>query len=76
MGATTVTARIDAAASSSVAMRRANVVLPAPGVADGEEVARAAAEVGREGLLLPGAQLRGGTPRRPLGEGGREVSGG
>ena len=50
--------------------------LAGAGGGHGEEVALPAAEVGLEGLLLPRAQLRGGTPRRPLGEGGWQVSGG
>ncbi len=44
--------------------------LAGAGGGDGEEVAALAAQVAGQRLFLPGAQLRSGSPRRPLGEGG------
>ena len=56
VGATTVTRSTIRRPSSSAATDRANVVLPAPGVATVEEVARGAGEVLLESRRLPRAQ--------------------
>ena len=58
VGATTVTASTVPSASSSAAIRRANVVLPAPGRGDRQEVLAAPAQVLHERLALPGPQRR------------------
>ena len=55
-GATTVTASTVPSASSSAAIRRANVVLPAPGVATARKSSAAPAQVLHQRLALPGPQ--------------------
>ena len=70
MGATTVTARTTPAVEQLGGDPQGVGRLAGARRRDGEEVALSAPEVGGQGVLLPGPQPGGGTPRGPLGEGG------
>ena len=73
VGATTVTRSTTPRCSSSAATRSAKVVLPAPGVATARKSRGWSVEVLLQRRGLPGAQLGGGAPGRPLGERGGQV---